>query len=224
MTDSLQAIVDRIAELPAAWHGAGSLGIDVLRALAEHLAGLAPACSLETGAGKSTLLLSHASQEHWVFALDHAGSLSTTLASPLLRRDAVRVVEGPTQTTLQQAPLPPQIQFALLDGPHAYPFPELEYFAIYPRLTAGALLVIDDLHIPTVRRLYDFLVEDAMFAPLPTVCTTGILRRTDAPTFDPLMDGWEHQRFNQRRFPIRSSLLLRARQRALQLLRRWRRR
>lgn len=33
---------------------------------------------------------------------------------------------------------------------------------------------------------------------------TAILRRTEAPTFDPLGDGWSTQNYNKRRMPRRS--------------------
>lgn len=210
-------IVDRIAELPEDWHGSGSLGTDVLRAIERHAAGRALQCTVETGAGKSTLLLSHLSPQHWVFALDHGDSLSTTLACPLLRRDVVRVVEGPTQLTLRDAALPPQLQLALIDGPHGYPFPELEYYALYPKIAPGGVLIVDDIHIPTVRRLYEFVAEDTMWRPLEIVRSTAFLERTDAPTFDPLADGWWLQRFNERRFPVREGFVGRWRGK----LRRW---
>lgn len=196
-TLSLPAVLEEIERLPGAWHGCGSLSPRVLAALARHAAGRPLRCSAETGAGKSTLLLSHVSERHLVFALDLGGSVSQVRASPLLRSERVEFIEGPTQQTLPRTPLPHPLDLVLIDGPHAYPFPDLEYYYLYPRLTSGALLILDDIDIPTVRNLFRVLKADAMFSLLDVVHTTAFFERTDAPTFDPLGDGWWEQGFNR---------------------------
>jgi hypothetical protein len=94
------------------------------------------------------------------------------------------------------------VDLALLDGPHAYPYPDLEYYCVYQQLRPGALLVIDDIHIPTVHRLFTFLKEDEMFRLAHVERTTAFFVRTAAPTFSPLGDGWEFQAFNTARFPV----------------------
>jgi hypothetical protein len=69
----------------------------------------------------------------------------------------------------------------------------------YPHLKTGGLLVIDDIHIPTIGRLADFLSEDSMFEKIEFIGSTAVFRRTDAPLFDPFGDGWWLQDFNRRR-------------------------
>jgi hypothetical protein len=121
----------------------------------------------------------------------------------------VDFIEGPSQRTLPQYPFPEKLQLALLDGPHAYPFPDLEYYFLYPHLEENALLILDDIHIPTIHNLFDFLRVDAMFRLDEVVRTTAFFTRTAAPTFDPLGDGWGHQAYNQRtllRYDWRSRL------------------
>jgi hypothetical protein len=90
----------------------------------------------------------------------------------------------------------------LLDGPHGYPFPELEYYYFYPQLEENALLLVDDIHIPTIHRLFDFLREEEMFDFIGCIHTTAMFRRNGAALFDPLQDGWWLQRFNKERFPV----------------------
>ena len=136
---------------------------------------------------------------HWAFTND-AISAARLGASPLVRADTVRFIVGPSQRTLPTADLPERLDAVLLDGPHAYPFPDLEYFHLYPKLTPGGLLVLDDLQIPTVRRLYRFLRWDEMFSLELRVGRTAFLRRTEAPTFSPWGDDWERQRANRRFF------------------------
>jgi hypothetical protein len=193
------------ARMPADWHGAGSLTGPVLSAIARHASARRVGRSVETGTGKSTLVLSHCSDAHTVFAQDDRGfgdSLQRVQECPLLRRDHVRFVVGPTQKTLAGHAFEGPIDLAMLDGPHGYPFPELEYYFIYPHLAPGALLVVDDIHIPTVFNMFAFLREDAMYRLLEVVQTTAFFERTDAPLFDPYADGWWLQKFNEKRFPI----------------------
>jgi len=50
--------------------------------------------------------------------------------------------------------------------------------------------------------MWRVLLEDSMYEGLAVIDTTAFMRRTSAPVFDPLHDGWEHQVFNARRFPV----------------------
>jgi hypothetical protein len=95
-----------------------------------------------------------------------------------------------------------KLDLALIDGPHAFPFAELEYYYIYPQLKPNALLIVDDVHIPTLFNLYRFLREDKMFSFVRKTNNAAIFRRTESPTFDPLGDAWNEQEFNRRRYPV----------------------
>ena len=196
--DTLIAAIDA---LPTDWHAAGPLQNDVIRAIARHCASLHPIThSIETGAGKSTLLFSVLSEHHVVFANDTGRSLTQVRQSPLFRSDHVEIVEGPTQVTLPQHEFTHQIQVALIDGPHGYPFPDLEYYYIYPHLTPGGILIIDDTNIPTINRMVNILKMDQMFELLEMVEDTAFFRRAHTETFDPRGDGWWLQGYNRSHF------------------------
>jgi hypothetical protein len=198
-------VVAEASRMPADWHGAGSLTGDVLAAIARHAAERPVKRSVETGTGKSTLVLSHCSEAHTVFAQDdrgHGDSLMRVQESALLRRAAVTFVVGPTQRTLATHQFDAPLDLIMLDGPHGYPFPELEYYFLYQHLAEGGLLIVDDIHIPTVFNLFAFLREDVMYRLLEIVRTTAFFVRTSAPLFDPLADGWWLQKYNERRFPV----------------------
>ena len=198
---SREELVQEIGRLPEDWHLAGVMGEPVLRAIARHAAGMEISASLETGSGKTTLLFSHISREHKVFAIESDNrSISVVRESPLLNRATVEFIEGPTQLTLPRYTFARKLQMALIDGPHGYPFPEMEYYYIYPHLDTGAVLIVDDIHIPTIRRLYEFLCEDEMFESLEVVGNSAFFRRTSAAPFNPLGDGWWEQKFNMKRF------------------------
>jgi hypothetical protein len=206
----LDDLVAQVTDLPSDWHGAGSLSREVLAAIARHASQRPVRHSVETGTGKSTLVLSHCSPSHTVFAQDDRGrgdSLMRVQSSPLLRRDAVSFVVGPTQRTLPPFAFQHPLDLAMLDGPHGYPFPELEYYFIYQHLAEGARLIVDDINIPNVYHMFCVLRDDEMYRLEEVVHTTAFFVRTSAPLFDPEADGWWLQRYNKRRFPVRDDML-----------------
>lgn len=179
-------------------HVAGALSPRVLRAIARHLADIEVQHSVETGSGASTLLFSRLSRDHTVFAVDGgSGSVIKVKSSALLDPATTRFVEGPTQITLPAYRFSHTLQAALLDGPHAFPFPVLEYYYVYPHLDAGALLILDDIHIRSVHDFFRFLKADTMFRLIDVVERTAFFQRTSAPLFDPFGDGWSLQGYNR---------------------------
>jgi hypothetical protein len=194
---SFDEIRRRIAEVGPGLHTAGTFSARTFEAIARAAHKRQIRNSVETGSGASTLLFSHLSEHHTVFALDGgSGSITNVRRSPLLRQNVVTFVEGPTQATLPQYRFTEKLQLVLIDGPHGYPFPDLEYYFLYPHLDTGALLILDDIHIPTVHNLFQFLRRDAMFELDEIVKTTAFFTRTSAPTFDPFGDSWWRQNYN----------------------------
>lgn len=192
-------ILNDLKELPQTWHASGPLDDNVLRALADHCQDYgAIHRSVETGAGKSTLFFSRISLSHTVFAIDIGKSLTRVKESELLTPDVVEFVEGPTQVTVPAYSFGDKMDLALIDGPHGYPFPDLEYYYFYPHIKQGGILIIDDINIPTIKRMVEIIKCDAMFAEIDVIGKTMFLRRTDAPLFDPLADGWWEQAYNKR--------------------------
>lgn len=187
---------EAIQQLPWDWHGAGTVANAVLDALVRHAGQRPIRHSMETGSGRTTLLFSHLSEHHQVFAVDAGGSISRVRSSPLLNPGTVEFVEGPTQQTLPAHRFEHPLQLAMIDGPHGYPFPDLEYYYIYPHLETGALLIVDDIQIPTIRNLAQFLKADDMFELVEVVEQTAFFRRTAADVFHPLCDGWWLQKYN----------------------------
>jgi predicted O-methyltransferase YrrM len=191
-------LLSEILESSRSIHRSGSMSPSALIQLVAHLEDRNVRHSVETGTGASTLVFSHLSQSHTVFAVDSDESITSVLQNPLLKREVTSFVNGPTQKTLPVYSFASPLQAALLDGPHAYPFPDLEYFYLYPHIEEGGLLVIDDIHIPSIRNLFQVVSRDDMFRVLEVCGKTAFLERTDAPVFDPWGDGWWLQGFNKR--------------------------
>lgn len=167
----MEDLLNRIALLPQDWHGAGTVGRNALYAIARHvklIGGLRH--SAETGSGKTTLLLSALSPQHTVFALDAGDSIRRVRESELFNAASTVFVEGPTQRTLPPTHVfTKKLSLALIDGPHGYPFPDLEYFYLYPQIETGGLLLVDDIQIPTIRNMFNVIKADPMFELLEIV-------------------------------------------------------
>ncbi len=193
-----QELLDEISRLPANWHGSGSMSQKILKAIlfyAEQLDQIN--YTAETGAGKTTLLFSNISKKHIVFALDNRGSLSAAKSSSILLKDNIEFNEGPTQKTLPNYSFNEKFDIVLLDGPHGYPFPDLEYFYFYPHIKTGGLLLMDDICIPTITRMYEILKNDKMWKFVDMVENLAIFKRTDSPLIDPYTDSWWLQGYNK---------------------------
>jgi hypothetical protein len=195
--------IEDYTRVAGANHGCGSLPLETLLRV-EQLLDRPIEASAETGCGKSTIFFSRKSKRHKVFCLDDrtegaGSSVRYFLQCPATCVENLDIIYGPTQLTLPGFTDHPPYDLVLIDGPHGYPFPEIEYFYFYPHLSAGGLLVIDDVHIPTIGRLAEFISEDRMFNLIEFIGTTAIFRRTDAPVFDPYGDGWWRQDYNRRR-------------------------
>lgn len=199
---SVENILEEIINLPSDLHGCGSVSGKVLRGIYKYCSSMDIQNSIETGSGKTTMLFTHLSKNHTVFALDNQNSVGVVKSSLLINEDSFHWINGPTQKTLPVFEFDRKYQVAYLDGPHGYPFPDLEYYYIYPHIAKDGLLIVDDILIPTIHNLYKFIKQDEMFEEMEVIDTTAFFRRTDAETFDPYGDEWWLQGFNKKHYPI----------------------
>jgi precorrin-6B methylase 2 len=152
--------------------------------------------TVETGCGGSTLVLSHASDRHIAFAIEGTDRTITELRSQHdLRTENVIFVEGETKDTLPGYPLEGEIDLALLDGPHAYPLPQIEFAYLFPRIRLGGWLVVDDIQIPSVYELFRFLEREPSVVLEEVAVRTAFFRMASAVEHGP--DGWALQGMNR---------------------------
>ena len=204
MKPEVREILDRLRQSS---HRGGSFASEVLADLVEYFPDPLVS-SLETGCGKSTVVFSVLSDKHYVFAYDDResadSSVSMVVEDEQYRPDNVEWVFGPTQKTIPRYDFPEGTRFdvILLDGPHGYPYPDLEYACLFEYLRPGGLLILDDIHIPSINNMFMVLREDRMYEEIAVVSTTGILRRTSSPGIPATGDHWYEQGYNISRFPL----------------------
>jgi len=203
-------LIDRISQYyeELGGHRAGTLSALPLNRLEwylqTHFQGQ-EVCSVETGCGASTIVFAQYSVHHTVYCYDDRSEIGSSVNYaqnfPGFRHDRVNWMYGPTQRTIFKEPLTQLVDIVLIDGPHGYPFPELEYFAFYTWLKPGGILIVDDIHIPTINNLYRFLLQDDSFRSHGVALTTAYFERTHTPAFNMEGDDWWLQRYNVQSFP-----------------------
>lgn len=153
----------------------------------------------ETGCGGSNILLSHLSRRHIAFAIEgENGSITGLRQRDDFNSAAVTFVEGPTRETVPAFRCEFPLDLVLLDGPHAYPLPQIEYAYLAPMIRCGGWLVLDDLQIRSVHELFSFLRREPSMVLEEVVARTAFFRRVsdDSPPRGP--DGWWLQGINRR--------------------------
>jgi precorrin-6B methylase 2 len=152
--------------------------------------------SAETGCGGSTIVLSHASHRHTAFAIEGNDRTLTELRKQTdLRSENVIFVEGETKDTVPAYQFEGEMDLVLLDGPHAYPLPQIEFAYLFPRIRLGGWLVVDDIQIPSVYELFHFLEKESSVVLEEVAVRTAFFRRVSAPEHGP--DGWALQGMNR---------------------------
>jgi precorrin-6B methylase 2 len=152
--------------------------------------------SAETGCGGSTIVLSHASERHIAFAIEGKDRTITEIRKQGdLRTENVIFVEGETKDTLPGYRLEGQMDLVLLDGPHAYPLPQIEFAYLFPHIKLGGWLVLDDIQIPSVYELFHFLKRESAVVLEEVAVRTAFFRRIKGIESGP--DGWALQGINR---------------------------
>jgi hypothetical protein len=155
-----RSLTDELRAAPPGLHGEGDeywgLAWAALRWLEENVtAGLA---TLETGAGSSTIVFAAAGAEHEAVTPDAEEEARIRGACERLGVDSSSVTfrVGPSHEVLPALPLR-ELDLALVDGAHGFPYPILDWWYLAPRLRVGGLMLLDDAYMPPVGALVDAL-------------------------------------------------------------------
>ena len=138
----------------------------------------------ETGCGGSTIVLSQISKHHTAFALEGGERTITGLRNySSFQTGTVSFVEGETKQTLPLHTFKDRLDLVLLDVPHAYPLPQLEFAYLAPHVKVGGWIVLDDIQIPLFHELVQFMKSESGFALEEVAVPTAFFRKTrDTPS------------------------------------------
>lgn len=145
--------------------------------------------TLETGSGLSTALFAALGTEHTCVtpAAVEEEHLRDYFARTDIPGGGVSFVLEPSHLALPR--LTGAFDLVLIDGAHGYPLPIIDWFYAGSLLVRGGVLVVDDIPLPAVAALLDFLDRDPRWEPLERSTRWAAFRRNSE---GPLIEGqWE---------------------------------
>lgn len=117
--------------------------------------------SLETGAGKSTLAFGARGSCH--ITITPADSEITVIRRFAEKHNiplgSVTFVVEPSEQFLPSCNVN-ALDFVFIDGKHAFPWPMLDWFFTADKLRQGGIMLIDDVQLPSVSVLAEFMQVD----------------------------------------------------------------
>jgi len=149
--------------------------------------------TLETGAGASTIVFTAGGAEHE--AVTPSAHEAERIRAQCERRgistERLRFRIGSSADVLRTWE-PRRLDFVLVDGAHAFPYPTLDWWYLAPHLKVGGLMLLDDAYMPPVSAVVDHLRNsEAWRIEQPASFRTAVVRKLA----DEVPDGeWKGER------------------------------
>ncbi len=203
-TSSSAGAIDRlIRERPNLHAGAGGIPVswavppEVLRFIFENISpGMV---TLETGSGHTTVAFAIAGARHTAIspAADEFHRITEYCRSIGVEPTVAFLAASSDEVLPSDRSLPAELDFVFIDGAHQFPLPCLDYHYAAPRLKVGGILGVDDVAMPSVKLLYDFLLAEGQWQLVCRIKDTAFFRRVRAADRRP-GDYWASQGINRR--------------------------
>ena len=168
--------------------------LDTLEAMQAHLRpGMQ---TLETGCGHSTVMFALSGVQHR--CITPAGGEAERVKEFCRDRNiddiGLQFMIGNSQDELAKLPPDLRLDFVFIDGGHFFPIPCIDWYYADFHLKEGGILVLDDVRIPTVRMVYDFMHADTNWEQIQLIDDTVYFRKLrDAPN----LHDWPEQAYNR---------------------------
>jgi predicted O-methyltransferase YrrM len=178
------------------FHGHGRLRWDVSPGTLHLLTRLAASAqrTLEVGCGVSTVVFAAAGTSHVAVSpvREEFERIEEYCAAAGVPTAGVDFREGLSDRVLPLLEL--DVDLALVDGAHSFPYPVVDFHYVSRRLRPGGVLVLDDVPIPSVGAVYRFMRADPRWELVDLVDHRAAAFRLTAPLPDG--DPWGEQRCN----------------------------
>jgi predicted O-methyltransferase YrrM len=135
-----------------------SATLDCLEFIHAHAGGKV---TLETGCGASTIVFAAVAAEHTAVFLGPAegDAVSRWCDDHGVDTRRLTLAAGSSPEVLASMAHDP-IDILFIDGCHAHPFPQLDWYLAAPRVRAGGIVIVDDIQLPGPASLHRFLRRD----------------------------------------------------------------
>ena len=136
--------------------------------------------SLETGCGYSTCVFALTGSDHTCVtpAQDETRRVADYCQENGIVTDRVSFLIGKSQNVLPTLVDDRPLDLVYIDGTHRFPYPCLDWVYTEARLRLGGALLVDDVRIPTVRILHDFLIAETNWQLDAYIGDTAVFKKT----------------------------------------------
>lgn len=150
--------------------------------------------TLETGGGYSTVVFAVCSLKHICVNPDITAN---ELIRSFLQKhghacEHLEFLEDSSDKSLPKLKLAEKVDVALIDGNHSFPFPIIDWHYIDGFLGRGSKILIDDIHINSVKIVSDFLLSEPSYKYVTTIGTCTAFEKIN----DTRVIGWADQGIN----------------------------
>ncbi len=170
-----------------------SINVAVLKALNNYLK---PGMhTLETGSGHSTIVFAMIGTNHISISpyADEQIRIKKYLEDNGIG-NSTKFLNGSSDVILATAPeIPAVLDFVLIDGAHRFPFACIDFHYTEQRIPVDGIFCLDDVHMPSVRILYKFLLKEKEWELVQKVKNTAFFKRV-LPTI--IYADWQGQEMN----------------------------
>jgi hypothetical protein len=211
------SLTDELRSAPPGLHGQSEFWGLAWEALAFIERTVRPGmATLETGAGASTIVFAAGGTEHEAVtpSQEEADLILAECERRGISTEKLTFRIGSSADVLRDWK-PRGLDFALVDGAHAFPYPTLDWWYLAPHLKVGGLMLLDDAYMPPVTAVVDHLRNSrAWRLEEPVSFRTAVARKLA----DEVPDGeWKGERvagrMNFRYLPPRRRAVAAVRQR-----------
>ncbi|MBW0177704.1 class I SAM-dependent methyltransferase [Sediminibacterium sp.] len=151
--------------------------------------------TLETGSGKSTFAFLMAGCKHISIAPD-AGEgerIRQYCLANNLNADFSFIAESSAEVLPALMKTIPALDVVFIDGAHRYPYAEIDYHFTEQKLRVGGYMIVDDVHLPSVRNLFVFLKREKNWKLEAVIGKTAFFIKTGEEV---LINDWQNQGIN----------------------------
>lgn len=152
--------------------------------------------TLETGSGKSTFAFLLAECKHTAIAPDPGEELRIRdyCRANQIVPDFTFIANSSAEVLPLLVNNIPALDFVFIDGAHRYPYAEIDYHFTEKKLRTGGYMVVDDIHLPSVRNLYVFLKNEKNWELDALIDKTAFFKKIGEEV---LINDWQNQGINR---------------------------
>ena len=152
--------------------------------------------TLETGSGYSTVMFAAANTKHTAIMMceTEAVRIREYCKKRSLKGTQNLMVGFSDKILPSMAESEEMLDLVFIDGGHAFPIPHIDWFYTASRIKVGGLFVLDDIHIPAVRSLHEFLTGEPEWKVEKIVLNTAFYRKISEDRYP---KDWVNQTINK---------------------------